>query len=45
MKKSRTTLKDIALELNISISTVSRSLNDNPNINPETKKKVKDLLQ
>ncbi len=45
MKKSRTTLKDIANQLNISISTVSRSLNDHPNINPETKKKVKDLAK
>lgn len=45
MKKNRTTLKDIALQLNISVSTVSRSLNDHPNINPETKKKVKDLAK
>ncbi len=45
MKKDRTTLKDIALELKLSVSTVSRSLNDHPNINAKTKKKVKSLAK
>lgn len=45
MKKSRTTLKDIALKLNISVSTVSRALNNHPNINSERKRKVKELAK
>jgi LacI family transcriptional regulator len=36
-------LKDIARELNVSISTVSRALKDHPNISPEIKKKVNRL--
>lgn len=43
MKKRRVTIKDIALGLNISPSTVSRALNDNSNIKKETKKIIKDL--
>lgn len=38
--KKKTTLKDIALALNVSISTVSKSLNDSPEIGAETKDKV-----
>ena len=45
MKKARTTLKDIALKLKLSVSTVSRSLNDHPNINAKTKKRVKGLAK
>lgn len=41
MNKSRSTLKDIALKLNISISTVSRALNDHPAIKQKTKSLVK----
>lgn len=41
MKKFRATLKDISKELNISISTVSRALNNHPAINIKTKKRVK----
>lgn len=43
MKKPRTTIKDIAEKLKISPSTVSRALNDHPDISKQTKKKVKDL--
>lgn len=43
MKKSSTTLKNLAQELNLSISTVSRALNDHPDISTETKEKVKHL--
>lgn len=42
-KKRITTLKEIAKRLDISISTVSRALNDHPDINLETKKKVKQM--
>jgi len=44
MKKSgQVTIKDIAKELNISCSTVSRALKDFPGISPTTKKAVTDL--
>lgn len=39
------TIKDIARELNISPSTVSRALRDHPDISPETKKKVMELAK
>lgn len=39
--KSKITLKDIAKELGVSISTVSKSLNDSYEISIETKNKVK----
>lgn len=40
MKKSRTTITEIANELGISPSTVSRALNNHPAISKKTKKKV-----
>jgi len=40
-KKSSVTLKEIAEELELSISTVSRALKDHPDINSLTKEKVK----
>ncbi len=40
MKKQKTTIHDIARKLNITASTVSRALNDNPRISDETKKLV-----
>lgn len=43
--KRAITIKDIAKELNIAPSTVSRALKDHKNISEETKKKVKDLAQ
>ncbi|MCI2229227.1 LacI family transcriptional regulator [Polaribacter sp. MSW13] len=45
MKKEVTTLKKIAQILEISISTVSRALNNHPDISHETSKKVKDLAR
>lgn len=41
MKKQQATLKDLALQLNLSISTVSRALSDSPLINKKTKSKVR----
>jgi LacI family transcriptional regulator len=41
MKKGRTTVHDIARELKITASTVSRALNDHPHISARTKKAVK----
>lgn len=44
MKKSgQVTIKDLARELNISVSTVSRALKDFPGISPATKKAVTEL--
>lgn len=41
--KRHVSLKDLALELGVSISTVSRALNDHPDISPEITQKVKKL--
>ncbi|MFI1772953.1 LacI family DNA-binding transcriptional regulator [Thalassobellus citreus] len=43
MKKEIITLKKLAEILNLSISTVSRALNDHPDISEDTKEKVKKL--
>ncbi len=43
MKKISITIHDLAKELNISASTVSRALNDNPRISKATKDKIKAL--
>src|SRR5918995_629260 len=43
MKYNQVTIKDIARELGISPSTVSRALKDHPDISPETKKAVNEL--
>ncbi len=39
------TITDIARKLGISTSTVSRALNDHPDISPETKRKVKEVAK
>ena len=45
MKTSQITIKDIARELGISPSTVSRALIDHPDISQETKRLVNDLAK
>ncbi|PIQ22872.1 MAG: LacI family transcriptional regulator [Cytophagales bacterium CG18_big_fil_WC_8_21_14_2_50_42_9] len=45
MKKLQNTIKDIAQELNLSPSTVSRALNNHPHISQETKKKVREAVE
>lgn len=45
MKYNQVTIKDIARELGISPSTVSRALKDHPDISPETKKSVNELAE
>lgn len=45
MKSGIVTIKDIARELNISPSTVSRALKNHPDISVETKKAVNDLAK
>lgn len=43
MGKRHVSLKDLARELNVSISTVSRALRDHPDISPKIREKVKQL--
>lgn len=45
MKAHPVTIKDIARELGISPSTVSRALKDHPDISPQTKIQVRDLVE
>ena len=45
MKSSQATIKDIARELGISPSTVSRALKDHPDISQKTRKAVKELAR
>jgi len=45
MNFGQATIKDIAKELNISVSTVSRALKDYPGISKQTKNKVKQLAE
>jgi DNA-binding LacI/PurR family transcriptional regulator len=44
MHKGQVTIKDIARELGISPSTVSKALKGHPDISPETKKAVRELV-
>jgi LacI family transcriptional regulator len=45
MNKGQVTIKDIARELGISPSTVSKALKGHPDISPVTKKAVKELVE
>jgi len=45
MGNRHTSLKDLAKELGVSISTVSRALKNHPDISPEMKKKVQKLAR
>lgn len=45
MKKGRVTITDIARELNVAPSTVSRALNDHPALSKETKDAVRELAE
>lgn len=45
MKSGQITIKDIARELGVSPSTVSRALKDHPDISPDTKKAVTELAE
>lgn len=45
MNKRRTSLKDLAQELGVSIATVSRALHNSPEIGKEMQQKVKELAQ
>jgi LacI family transcriptional regulator len=43
--KAKATLKQIAKELNVSVSTVSKALNDSPEISEQTKGKIKEYAK
>lgn len=43
MSKQHISLKDLAIELGVSISTVSRALKNHPDISPDVTKKIQDL--
>lgn len=45
MAKRHVSLKDLALKLNVSISTVSRALKNHPDISPELTKKIQKLAK
>jgi DNA-binding LacI/PurR family transcriptional regulator len=45
VRNAQTTIRDIAIKLNISASTVSRALRAAPDVNPETKKAVLELAE
>lgn len=45
MKKGYVTIKTVAKELNISVSTVSRVINKKPDVSEETKKKVLEKIE
>lgn len=45
MRNPQATIRDIAIKLNISISTVSRALRGAPDVNPETKKAVMEMAE
>jgi LacI family transcriptional regulator len=45
MNTRQATIKDIARELNLSASTISRALKDYPGISDETKRKVKEVAE
>ncbi len=39
------TIKDIAKECGVGVSTVSRALNNHPDINPETRRKIMEVIE
>ena len=45
MTQKAITIKDLAAKLNISVSTVSRALKDNPEISQQTRKTVQALAK
>ena len=45
MAKQTITIYDVAREAGVSMATVSRVVNGNPNVKPETRKKVNDVIE
>ena len=44
MEKQTITIYDVAREANVSMATVSRVVNGNPNVKPSTRKKVLEVI-
>ena len=42
---SEVTIKDIARLCGVGVSTVSRAINDHPDINPTTKKQIQEMIE
>ena len=45
MEKQTITIYDVAREANVSMATVSRVVNGNPNVKPATRKKVLEVIE
>ena len=45
MEKQTITIYDVAREANVSMATVSRVVNGNPNVKPTTRKKVLEVIE
>lgn len=45
MQKQSVTIYTVAREARVSMATVSRVVNGNPNVKPETRKKVLDVIK
>ncbi|MDR1522330.1 MAG: catabolite control protein A [Streptococcaceae bacterium] len=45
MNKQTTTIYDVAKKAEVSMATVSRVVNDNPNVKPSTRKKVLEVIE
>ena len=45
MEKQSVTIYTVAREARVSMATVSRVVNGNPNVKPETRKKVLDVIK
>jgi len=45
MAKRHVTLKDLANELGVSVSTISRALKNHPDISPELTKKIQKTIK
>ena len=45
MQMAEITIKDIAKECGVGVSTVSRAINNHPDINPETKKMILEIIE
>ena len=43
MQMAEITIRDIAKECGVGVSTVSRAINNHPDINPETKKMILEM--
>lgn len=44
-KYKRSTIKEVAQEAGVSMQTVSRVINDRPDVSPETRQRVQDVIQ